>query len=167
MDASDDNRAKSAMAPEEGGPANNPQPKSRERSNNPYWKPILVYDCKDHTLTVKNVGQSLCLNGPSAQLSKSPQSDLDHCHKMDIPPNRNYVPVFIDREASKLSTASRSAGGRINKELTDLYLDELGVFHRGLRSLGLLSTLYVLDIARWNEGILEMIADRYPDIARR
>ena len=46
---------------------------------------------------------------------------------------------------------SSGQDGQDNVELATLYLNHLGAYHRFLRAVGLLSTLYVLDAAPLNE----------------
>ena len=73
-------------------------------------------------------------------------SDIDRCQKVDLPPNRKQVTIFVDPETeSKPTTASKAPDGQSNVVLATLYLNRLGVFHQLLRFLGLLSTLHVIN----------------------
>lgn len=136
MDASDENTAKSAIAPEEGEPSNSHQPETHGRSIIPSWRKVLVYDCEQRTVKV----------------TSERNINLDHCHKLDLPPNRRQVTIFVDRQTeSKPTIASQGADGRSNVQLATLYLDHLGAFHRVLHFQGLLSTLYVMTAAPRSE----------------
>ncbi len=83
---------------------------------------------------------------------RCPLSDTEHCHKLDISQTLPEFIVYVDPETgSKLTLESKDAGGQVNDEMVTLYLCRLSTFHRTLRLLGLLSTLYILDTGVWGE----------------
>lgn len=86
---------------------------------------------------------------------------------MDLPPNCNQVTLFVDSETeSKATTECKGKDGRGNEVLATLYLDRLGVFPRFLRFLGLLSTLYVMNVAPWSETSSQIIGNQSPGGAK-
>ena len=78
----------------------------------------------------------------------------DHWQKIDLPPKHRKVTIFVDRETeSKTTTEFKGADGKSNVILATLNLHRLGTYHRALRFLGLLSTLYVANVAPWCETL--------------
>ena len=146
MDASDEFTAKRAT-PEE--PLQNQHLKNGGRSNSPPWRKLLVYDCEQQAIEIKsekNIGQ-LCVSFIHApRLIRVLLSDIDQCQKVDLPPKCKQVTIFVDpKTESKPTIESKADDGQSNVVLATLYLNRLGVFHQVLRSLGLLSTLYVIN----------------------
>ena len=77
---------------------------------------------------------------------------------MQLPPKRKHVTIFVDPETeSKPTTKSTGPNGQSNVVLAKLYLDRLGAYHQVLRFLGLLSTLYVMNAARWSETSSQVV----------
>ena len=69
-------------------------------------------------------------------------SDIDRCQKLDLPPFRNRVRLFIDWETwTKVTTADEFGYG----ELATLHLDGLGAHYKIFRKFGGFSTVYVID----------------------
>jgi len=71
---------------------------------------------------------------------------------LKIPSRRKRVTIFVDPETEAIPTTEIATDGLYNVVLAKLYLDELGRYHRFLRFLGLLTTLYVLHPASWAES---------------
>ncbi|KAL9135289.1 MAG: hypothetical protein Q9175_003525 [Cornicularia normoerica] len=129
MSADHETTAKGAIALEEDKPPKSQYLKKRVYSNSPPWNQLLVYDCSQRNLSVQS----------------AKNINLDHSQKVDLPPKRNQVTIFVDAETESTPTiASKGADGQSNAVLVTLYLDRLGAYHRVLRFLGLLSTLYVI-----------------------
>lgn len=79
-------------------------------------------------------------------------SDKHQWTRVDLPPKRNQVTIFVDPETeSKPTIDGRGEDGQSNVVLATLYLNRLSGYRRFLRFLGLLSTLYVVHAAPWSE----------------
>ena len=148
MSADHETIAKGAIALEKERPFKSQSLKKRVYSNSPPGNKLLVYDCSQRNLKVqsaKNISKSHASALHTLHQQKLPVSDLDHSQKVDLPPKRNQVTIFVDAETESTRTiASKGADGQSDVILVKLYLDRLGAYHRVLRFLGLLSTLYVI-----------------------
>ena len=83
---------------------------------------------------------------------------------IELPPKHEQVTIFVDPETeSEPTTESRREDGQSNVILATLYLIRLGAYHRVLRTLGLLSTLYVLNAAPWSETSSQINGGQQPE----
>lgn len=80
--------------------------------------------------------------------------------KIKISSRRKQVTIFVDSETESKPTTESATDGQGNVVLTKIYLDHLSKYHRFLRFLGLLTTLYVLNPASWGESSSQMSLDR-------
>ena len=87
-------------------------------------------------------------------------SDIDRCQKVELPPKRKKVAMYLDWEThTNLTTACIGADGRGNSLFAVFYLDRLGLYHGILRRLGRLTTLYVTDSASRSETSSQIVGD--------
>lgn len=137
--------------------SHNPQPKNQGRFKNAPWKKLLVYDCKRKVLELKNeedISQSLTsfITHPRAELTRASSSDIDRCQKVDLPPRRSQVNMFVDWDTeSKVSAKPIAEDGRSNLGRFTLELDRLGGLHKLRRKFGLLKVVYVTNVEEESE----------------
>lgn len=125
------------------------------RSNKSPLRRVLVYDCERKTVQVqseKHVCQWFPSNRARMELRNATVSDPRSYQIVKLPPKRTQVTIFVDPETeSKPTTENTAPDGRSNVLFIQLHLDHLGAFHQVLRSLGLLSTLYVMNATPGSE----------------
>ena len=82
----------------------------------------------------------------------TPDSE-DVYQKVKLPARDKQITLFVDEETgSKLTTQSTGSDGQNNVLLLRLHLDRLGLYGQIFRFLGLLSTLYVMNVGPFSEA---------------
>ena len=138
--------------------SNSPLGKLRRRLSNSRWNKILLYDCdteKFMILSDQYIGQYLkLLQVPTLKLTKHQLPSDNRWQKLEIPPppDHHCLVVLVDRETeSQVTLEQHDANGRSNTILVTLLPGRMGARYRVRRFLGLLSTLYVANVAPWIE----------------
>ncbi len=120
--------------------------KNRGRTNSPPLSRAVFYNPNEKRTEVRRVtsnGQFSISDLSEASLTRT-IADQDSHQKVKIPSKNRLVTIFVDPETeSKPTTESAAQDGRSNVVLTQLHLDQLGLYGQILRYAGLLSTCYV------------------------
>ena len=82
----------------------------------------------------------------------TPDSE-DIYQKVKLPARSKQITLFVDEETeSRITTQSTGNDGQNNVLLARLHLDRLGLYGQIFRFLGLLSTLYVINVGPFSEA---------------
>lgn len=151
MDRDEKNIASGPSTAGEQEPSKSRLIKNRGKTKSPPWRRVVVLDCDQNTVEVRNEFE-LDPGRSSQPILDNPNSSLAEYQEVKLPSGLSQVTIFLDSQTvTKPTTKEITPDGGSNVKIAKIYLNKLGFSNSVLRHLGRLSTLYVKNIKLWSE----------------